>query len=96
MQILKFKSDKDLLDRAHNTIYGLAASVYTKDVNRAIFLANSLRAGTVWVNCHNVFDTSMPFGGYKMSGYGRELGEYGIEAYTEVKSVIISIPQKNS
>ncbi|CAG5119071.1 unnamed protein product [Candidula unifasciata] len=96
MQILKFKSDKDLLDRAHNTIYGLAASVYTKDVNRAIFLANSLRAGTVWVNCHNVFDTTLPFGGYKMSGHGRELGEYGISAYTEVKSVIVSIPQKNS
>jgi aldehyde dehydrogenase (NAD+) len=96
MQILKFKSDKDLLDRAHNTIYGLAASVYTKDINKAIYLSNSLKAGTVWVNCHNVFDTSMPFGGYKMSGQGRELGEYGIQAYTEVKSVIISIPQKNS
>lgn len=96
MQIMKFKNDSDLLERAHNTIYGLAASVYTQDIDRALFLANSLRAGTVWVNCHNAFDTAMPFGGYKMSGQGRELGEYGIEAYTEVKSVIIKIPQKNS
>ncbi|XP_013089766.2 aldehyde dehydrogenase, mitochondrial-like [Biomphalaria glabrata] len=96
MQIMKFKNDQELLERAHNTIYGLAASVYTQDIERAIFLSNSLRAGTVWINCHNVFDTSMPFGGYKMSGQGRELGEYGIQAYTEVKSVIMKIPQKNS
>ncbi|KAH9524559.1 Aldehyde dehydrogenase, mitochondrial [Bulinus truncatus] len=96
MQILKFKNDQELLERAHNTIYGLAASVYTQDIDRAIFLSNSLRAGTVWINCHNVFDTSMPFGGYKQSGQGRELGEYGIQAYTEVKSVIMKIGQKNS
>jgi len=96
MQILKFKDDKQLIQRAENTIYGLAASVYTKDVERALFLANSLRAGTVWVNCHNVFDTTMPFGGFKMSGQGRELGAYGVDAYTEVKSVIIKVPQKNA
>lgn len=96
MQIMKFKTDQELLERAHNTIYGLAASVYTQDIDKAIYLSNSLRAGTVWINCHNVFDTAMPFGGYKMSGQGRELGAYGIEAYTEVKSVIMKIPQKNS
>lgn len=96
MQIMKFKDDNELIERAHNTIYGLAASVYTKDIDRAMTLANNLRAGTVWVNCHNVFDTSMPFGGFKMSGTGRELGAYGIEAYTEVKSVIIKVPQKNA
>ncbi|XP_059169587.1 aldehyde dehydrogenase, mitochondrial-like [Physella acuta] len=96
MQIFKFKNDQELLERAHNTIYGLAASVYTQDLDRAIFLSNSLRAGTVWINCHNVFDTALPFGGYKMSGQGRELGEYGVEAYTEVKSVIMKISQKNS
>jgi len=96
MQIMKFKNDKHLIERAHNTIYGLAASVYTSDIERGLHIANSLRAGTVWVNCHNVFDCTMPFGGFKMSGQGRELGAYGIQAYTEVKSVIMKVPQKNS
>ncbi|KAK3786619.1 hypothetical protein RRG08_027577 [Elysia crispata] len=96
MQILKFRSDEELVARAHDTVYGLAASVYTKDVDRAVTMAHSLQAGTVWVNCHNVFDTSMPFGGYKMSGQGRELGPYGIDAYTEIKSVIMKISQKNA
>ncbi|CAH1797143.1 unnamed protein product [Owenia fusiformis] len=96
MQILKFKSIEEVIERAHDTEYGLAASVFTKDLDRAIFLSNSLRAGTVWVNCYDVFDAAAPFGGYKMSGTGRELGEYGLDAYTEVKTVTIKIPQKNS
>lgn len=96
MQILKFKNMDELLARAHDTEYGLAASVFTKDLDKAMYLSNSLRAGTVWVNCYDVFDASAPFGGYKMSGNGRELGEYGLEAYTEVKTVTIKIPQKNS
>ncbi|XP_064618781.1 aldehyde dehydrogenase, mitochondrial-like [Lineus longissimus] len=96
MQIMKFKDTDELLHRAHDTEYGLAASVFTKDIDRALYLSNSLRAGTVWVNCYDVFDAAAPFGGYKMSGNGRELGEYGLEAYTEVKTVTIKIPQKNS
>lgn len=96
MQIMKFKGMESLLSRAHDTIYGLAAAVFTKDLEKAIYLSNSLRAGTVWVNCYDVFDASAPFGGYQMSGNGRELGEYGLEAYTEVKTVTIKIPQKNS
>nr|KAG5709884.1 hypothetical protein BaRGS_029926 [Batillaria attramentaria] len=88
MQIMKFKGMDEFINRAHDTIYGLAASVFTRDLEKAIYLSNSLRAGTVWVNCYDVFDASAPFGGYQMSGNGRELGEYGLEAYTEVKTVM--------
>merc|ERR1712013_214899 len=76
--------------------YFVEPTVFTKDVSNALFMSNSLRAGTVWVNCYDVLEAQVPFGGYKMSGIGRELGEYGLEAYTEVKTVTISIPQKNS
>ncbi|XP_050399874.1 aldehyde dehydrogenase, mitochondrial [Patella vulgata] len=96
MSISKFSSLDEVINRSHNTIYGLAAAVFTKDVERALYLSNSLRAGTVWVNCFDVFDAAAPFGGYKMSGNGRELGEYGLDSYTEVKTVTIKIPQKNS
>jgi len=96
MQILKFKSIDEVLQRANNTSYGLAAAVFTTNLDKAIQLSNGLQAGTVWVNCYNVLDTAVPFGGYKMSGSGRELGEYGLKAYTEVKAVTIKIPQKNS
>ena len=76
--------------------YGLAGAVLTKDVGNAMYVSNSLRAGTVWINCYNVLAAQAPFGGYKMSGSGRELGEYGLEAYTEVKTIITAIPAKNS
>jgi len=98
MSIIKFDNEKDLTEKANNTIYGLAAAVVTKDIDRALSIANNIRAGTVWVNCYNVFDAGQPFGGYKMSGIGRELGSYGLQAYTEVKSVVIKVPDgsKNS
>ncbi|KAE9554952.1 hypothetical protein FO519_001849 [Halicephalobus sp. NKZ332] len=98
MSIIKFDNEKDLTEKANNTIYGLAAAVVTKDIDRALHIANNVRAGTVWVNCYNVFDAAQPFGGYKMSGIGRELGSYGLQAYTEVKSVVIKVPEgsKNS
>ncbi|KAL5004766.1 hypothetical protein ScPMuIL_018222 [Solemya velum] len=96
MQIMKFKTIDEVIARGNNTEYGLAASIFTKNLDRAIYLSNSIRAGTVWVNCYDVFDAASPFGGYKMSGSGRELGEYGLDAYTEVKSVNIKISQKNS
>eukprot|EP00090_Calanus_glacialis_P047358 TRINITY_DN9794_c0_g1_i1.p1 TRINITY_DN9794_c0_g1~~TRINITY_DN9794_c0_g1_i1.p1 ORF type:complete len:493 (-),score=183.08 TRINITY_DN9794_c0_g1_i1:111-1589(-) len=94
--IQKFKTMDEVLERANNSSYGLAAAVFTKDIGNAMYMSNSLRAGTVWVNCYDVLEAQVPFGGYKMSGVGRELGEYGLEAYTEVKSVTIAIPQKNS
>ncbi|XP_077997200.1 aldehyde dehydrogenase, mitochondrial-like [Glandiceps talaboti] len=96
MQIMKFKDINEVIERANNTTYGLAAAVHTTDVNKAMAIANGVRAGTVWINCFDVFGAQAPFGGYKMSGSGRELGEYGLEAYTEVKTVTMKIPQKNS
>ncbi|KAF7634753.1 Aldedh domain-containing protein [Meloidogyne graminicola] len=96
MSIIKFNDIKDLVEKANATNYGLAAGVVTKDLDKALYVANNIRAGTVWVNCYDVFDPAAPFGGYKMSGIGRELGEYGLEAYTEVKTVTIKVPQKNS
>jgi len=96
MQILKFKSVEEVTQRANNSTYGLAAAVFTQNLDKALHITNSLQAGTVWINCYNVLDTAVPFGGYKMSGTGRELGEYGLNAYTEVKAVTIKIPQKNS
>ena len=65
--------------------------VWTRDIKKALALSNSLRAGTVWVNCYDVFDAAAPFGGYKMSGIGRELGEYALQNYTEVKCVTVNL-----
>lgn len=94
--IQKFKTIDEVIERANRNPYGLAAAVFTQNIDNALYLSNSIRAGTVWVNCYNVLGAQAPFGGYKMSGFGRELGEYGLEAYTEVKTVTIALPQKNS
>ncbi|KAG8191118.1 hypothetical protein JTE90_010042 [Oedothorax gibbosus] len=96
MQVLKFKDVNELLERANKTMYGLAAGIFTKDIDKAMFFSSGLQAGTVWVNCYNVFNSQSPFGGYKMSGIGRELGEYGLQAYSEIKTVTMKVPQKNS
>ncbi|XP_031695874.1 aldehyde dehydrogenase, mitochondrial-like [Anarrhichthys ocellatus] len=96
MQIMKFKTLEEVVTRANDTKYGLAAAVFTKDIDKASYVTNGLRAGTVWVNCYDVFAAQAPFGGYKASGNGRELGEYGLDNYTEVKTVITKVPQKNS
>jgi aldehyde dehydrogenase (NAD+) len=91
MNILKFKDVDEVIQRGNKTFYGLAAAIWTKDITKAHRLANSLRAGTVWVNCYDVFDAAAPFGGFKMSGIGRELGEYALSLYTEVKTVYINL-----
>ena len=81
-------SDLDTIARvANDTSFGLAASVWTKDISKAHKLAHLIRSGTVWINCHNVFDASLPFGGYKQSGWGREMGAEVLNNYTEVKAV---------
>lgn len=95
-QLIRFKSLDEVIERANNNDYGLAAAVFSKDIDKVNYLVQGLRAGTVWVNTYNVLSAQAPFGGYKMSGHGRENGEYGLQAYTEVKSVITRIPVKNS
>ena len=96
MQILKFKTIDEVIERANATNYGLAASVFTTNLENALVLAQGVRAGTIWVNCYDVLESQAPFGGFKESGNGRELGEYGLQQYSEVKTVTIKLPQKNS
>lgn len=84
-------SDGELVEQANNTIYGLAAGIWTKDIGKAHALAAKLKAGTVWINCYNIFDAALPFGGYKQSGWGREIGEAVLENYTETKAVTVRL-----
>ncbi len=77
--------------RANDTPYGLGASIWSNDLARVHRLIPKIRAGTVWVNCHNILDASMPFGGYKQSGFGREMGQAVLDLYTETKSVIMAL-----
>lgn len=91
MSIIPFRSVHDVVDRANSSIYGLAAAVWTRDIKKAHTVAHSMQAGTVFVNCYNVLDTRAPFGGFKQSGIGRELGEYGLQQYTEVKTVTVRL-----
>jgi aldehyde dehydrogenase (NAD+) len=88
MSVIPFNNLDEVIARANRTKYGLAAAVWTRDIKKALAVANGVRAGTIWVNCYNVLDTRAPFGGFKQSGIGRELGEYGLEQYTQVKTVI--------
>jgi aldehyde dehydrogenase (NAD+) len=82
--VLTFRTPKEALAKANNTPYGLSAGVWTDKGSRILYLAQHLRAGVVWANTFNHFDPSSPFGGYKESGYGREGGRHGLEAYLDV------------
>jgi phenylacetaldehyde dehydrogenase len=86
-----FTDTDELVNRANATHYGLAAGIWTRDISKAHRIAAALRAGTVWINCYNVFDAALPFGGYKQSGWGREMGHEVLEHYTETKAVVIGL-----
>jgi len=93
MSIMKFKTIEEVVERANKNEYGLAAGVWTKDIDTANTLSRGLRAGTVWVNMYNNFDAALPFGGFKASGVGRDKGEYALHEYTEVK--LVQTPMKS-
>jgi len=93
MSIIKYRDMADVIRRANKTAYGLAAGIITRDINKALMFAHNVRAGTIWVNTYDSFHAQAPFGGFKQSGIGRELGEYGLRQYTEVKTVTIALPK---
>ncbi len=88
---MPFRDDSDLVGQANNSSYGLAAGIWTRDISKAHRLAKSVKAGTVWVNCYSIFDAALPFGGYKQSGWGREMGHAALENYLQTKSVCLKL-----
>ncbi|WVO18225.1 hypothetical protein L204_105933 [Cryptococcus depauperatus] len=92
--ISSFESEEEVLAHANDSIYGLASAVFTSNISRATRVASKLKAGTVWINCYNELHPQIPFGGFKQSGLGRDLGEYALEKYTEIKAVQINISAK--
>ena len=91
LAVIPFSTTDEVAEQANKTTYGLSGAVWTSDVKKAHRLASQIKAGTIWVNCFNVFDAAVPFGGYKMSGYGRELGKHSIDLYTNIKSVWVNL-----
>jgi aldehyde dehydrogenase (NAD+) len=91
LTVLSFETMDELVEKANSTIYGLAAGIWTRDVGKAHTLARKIQAGTVWINAYGSLSAESPFGGYKQSGFGRELGRYGIDLYTQVKSIWVAL-----
>jgi acyl-CoA reductase-like NAD-dependent aldehyde dehydrogenase len=91
LSVIPFKSVEEGIAQGNQTGYGLAAAVWTRDVSKALKAAKAIRAGTVWVNAYNLFDAALPFGGFKESGFGREMGSVGLDGYTEVKTVWVDL-----
>jgi phenylacetaldehyde dehydrogenase len=88
---MPFSHAEEIIPRANDNLYGLAAGVWTRDISKAHRMAESLQAGTVWINCYNIFDAALPFGGYKQSGWGREMGHEVLNNYTQTKAVCARI-----
>jgi aldehyde dehydrogenase (NAD+) len=89
--VVKFKTDEEVIGLANDTAYGLACAVFTQNIKRALNVAHSLEAGTAFINCYNTMEAPMPFGGYKTSGWGKELGEEALAAYTKIKAVHVNL-----
>jgi betaine-aldehyde dehydrogenase len=94
VSIISFTDEDDLIKQANDTIYGLSAGIWTKDITRAHRFARAIKAGVVWINTYNMFNAASPFGGYKQSGYGREMGRHALDMYTQVKSVWVDLSGK--
>jgi aldehyde dehydrogenase (NAD+) len=94
VSVLTFNDEEDLIKQANDTIYGLSAGLWTRDITRAHRFAKAIRAGVIWINTYNMFNAASPFGGYKQSGYGREMGKHALELYTNVKSVWVDLSGK--
>jgi len=93
MPIMKYSDYDEVIERANNNEYGLGAGIVTNNMHTAFHLVNGIRAGTVYVNCYDVFAPNLPFGGFKNSGIGRELGPRGLDNYLEDKTVIMTRPE---
>ncbi len=94
VSVITFDGEEDLVRQANEVVYGLSAGIWTKDITRAHRFAKAIKAGTVWINTYNMFNAASPFGGYKQSGYGREMGKHALEMYTHVKSVWVDLSGK--
>ena len=94
VSVISFKDEDDLIKQANETIYGLSAGLWTRDITRAHRFAKEIKAGVIWINTYNMFNAASPFGGYKQSGYGREMGKHALDLYTQVKSVWVDLSGK--
>ena len=91
VSVISFADEAELIKQANDTIYGLSAGIWTTNITRAHRFAKEIKAGVIWINTYNMFNAASPFGGYKQSGYGRELGAYGLEEFTEVKAIQLKL-----